>query len=117
MPSKWVQFGHLPVVKVAKKDEAYAEEILQIVCDYYQISASSLLSKDRFRRLVVPRHVYFYLMKKYTNMTLKNIGAYAGKKDHTTVIHGVNQVVDLMSVYRDLRYDVESLCHIVADKI
>lgn len=69
------------------------ESLQQQVVAYYNISLDDLRGKSRKKGIVAARQVAMYLIKKYTTHSLKSIGSYFGGRDHTTVIHAV-QVVD-----------------------
>ena len=45
------------------------------------------------------RYVYYTIAKRMTKASLKAIGEIVGNRDHTTIIHGIEQFKDLMSVY------------------
>ena len=47
------------------------------------------MSPLRTKEIVLARHIAMYLMKKLTNRSLEQIGAFFGGKDHTTVLHGL----------------------------
>jgi len=67
---------------------------VEIVTSY---SYDTLTLKKRKRSMVHARQLIFYFLKKYTSYTLKNIGKFFGK-DHTTVIHGIQTINDLLYV-------------------
>ena len=52
--------------------------------------------KTRKREIVVARQVSMYLAKEYTNMSLKSIGSHFGGRDHSTVIHAIQSINNLM---------------------
>jgi chromosomal replication initiation ATPase DnaA len=51
--------------------------------------------KTRKREVVTARHIAMYMIDKYTDLSLANIGAFCGRRDHTTVIHGKRNVENL----------------------
>lgn len=71
------------------------ENIQKTVCDFYKIKLIDLHSKKRTRILVRPRQMAMALAKELTNMSLPEIGASFGGRDHTTVIHACHKVNDL----------------------
>lgn len=82
--------------------------IINVGCDYFDISMETLQGKCRKREYVMPRQIIMYLLVAYTDMTYVNIGS-VFHKDHTTVIHSKNTIKDLMSVDDDVRERVEEL--------
>ena len=73
------------------------EQIQRRVCRYFEISQQDMLSKSRTRKLVIPRQIAIYLVKKYTPLSLTDIGQHFGGKDHSTVIASINRVERMMS--------------------
>jgi Bacterial dnaA protein helix-turn-helix len=71
--------------------------ISAIVAKEYGVSKVDLLSDRRTDNVVRPRHVIMYLAKALTTSSLPAIAHRLGKRDHTTVIHGVRKIEALLS--------------------
>lgn len=84
------------------------EKIIKVVCKYYNLSLKELEMKDRHRDKVRARHVIFYFIRKFTNMSLKDTAGIFFM-DHTTVIHGLQKLKDLMDVELELKAQVDLL--------
>lgn len=69
--------------------------IKQSVSEYTGIQVPKLESKSRKRELVEARQMAMWLIKKHCTYSLKTIGESFGR-DHTTVIHSINTVNDLI---------------------
>ncbi|MGI2298977.1 chromosomal replication initiator protein DnaA [Candidatus Cardinium hertigii] len=82
--------------------ETTIEAIQQQVVAHYAISLDVLKGKSRKKELVMARQTAMHLIKKYTTHSLKTIGAYFGGRDHTTVIHAVGVINDLLD--KDTQY-------------
>lgn len=80
----------------SKEVEINADYIQDFVSEYFDVSVELLKSKTRRREIVVARQVGMYLTKEFTNLSLKSIGFHYGGRDHTTVIHAINTVNDLI---------------------
>ena len=72
------------------------EYILDLVSDHFKVPVDTLQSKTRKRHVVIARQMSMYLIQKLTDQTLKNIGETFGGRDHSTVIHAVKTIRDLM---------------------
>jgi chromosomal replication initiator protein len=72
--------------------EALANSIFTVVCAYYGQTKTQVLSKDRYRRVCMPRQVTMYFLKRFTKMTLKEIAFFMGGRDHTTTIHSIKAI-------------------------
>jgi len=71
--------------------------VLEGVCFVMGQDINRVKTKGRFRELVVCRHLFYYLSKYYYGATLKEIG-HLTNTDHTSVIHGINVINDLLSI-------------------
>jgi hypothetical protein len=71
--------------------------VLEGVCFVMGQDINRVKTKGRFRELVVCRHLFYYLSKYYYGATLKQIGQLTNT-DHTSVIHGINVINDLLSI-------------------
>ena len=73
------------------------EDIQKQVAGHYNIKVSDMHSARRSRAVARPRQVAMYLSKKLTSKSLPEIGRKFGGKDHTTVMHAVKRVEELMA--------------------
>ena len=83
------------------------ESIVKYISNETGVSVKDMISKKRLKEYVDARHIAMYLTCKHTDMTLKSIGRFFGGRDHSTVLHAKENVVNQMEVYRDLRKKVE----------
>lgn len=72
------------------------EAVQHATAAHYQISLESLKGRSRKKEIVIARQTAIHLSKKYTTHSLKSIGAYFGGRDHTTIIHALQMVEDLL---------------------
>jgi chromosomal replication initiator protein len=68
------------------------ERIAQRVGGYFRVEPRKLQSRLRSRQFLVPRQVGMYLAKQLTGLSLEQIGAYFGGRDHSTVLHACRKV-------------------------
>ena len=85
------------------------DDILETVCNHFNVSTASVHSKSRKRDIVVARQVSMYLAQKYTKMPSARIGKLVGGRDHSTVIHSCTQVEQRMKVDSVFQSDVQSI--------
>ena len=90
------------------------EEIQKKVADYYGLRLADMHSPRRARPLARPRQVAMYLCKIMTEHSLPDIGRKFGGRDHTTIIHGIRRIEELMTTDADMARDVEILKRAVA---
>jgi chromosomal replication initiator protein len=84
-------------------------EIQKRVCEHYNIKVSEMSSARRARNIARPRQVAMYLAKQLTSKSLPDIGRHFGDRDHTTVMHAVSRVTELMGADANFAEDVELL--------
>lgn len=83
--------------------------IQKTVSDYFDIKLDDLKAKTRKKEIVTARQVAMYFSKEFTNHSLKSIGYHFGGRDHSTVIHAVQTVNDLMETDTSFRNSVNEL--------
>jgi chromosomal replication initiator protein len=72
------------------------EEIQRAVAEHWKIRLADMTSPCRVRAVVRPRQVAMYLAKQLTARSLPEIGRKFGDRDHTTVMHAVARVSELI---------------------
>jgi chromosomal replication initiator protein len=85
------------------------EEIQRKVAEHYNIRLTDMSSARRSRQVARPRQVAMYLAKQLTSRSLPEIGRRFGNRDHTTVMHAVSRVSQLMATDAAFAEDVELL--------
>ena len=83
--------------------------IQQLVSEAFGISIEELTSKNRSAELALARQVAMYLARNKTNESLQQIAYAFNKKDHTTVIHANNKVVELLKTDLRVRTYVDNI--------
>ncbi len=71
-----------------------ADLILRTVCSFFTLRQEDLKGSSRRREVVVPRQIGMYLTRDMTNMSLPQIGAFYGNRDHTTVLHACSTIAE-----------------------
>lgn len=85
------------------------DEIIETVCNHFNVSPSAVGGKSRKRDFVVARQVSMYLAQKYTKMPASRIGKLVGNRDHSTVIHSCTQVENRLKVDKEFLAEIQSL--------
>ena len=89
--------------------EVGIDYIQKTVSEYFSVRLDDLKAKTRKKEIVTARQVAMYFSKEHTNHSLKSIGYHFGGRDHTTVIHAVQTVNDLIDTDSTIRYAVKEL--------
>lgn len=74
----------------------HPDEIVKKVCSFYDIKTTQITGPKRDARLVRARQIAMYLLKKELKLTYAEIGNMMGGRDHTTVMHGVEKVENVL---------------------
>ncbi len=89
--------------------EVGIDYIQKTVSDYFNIPQEDLKAKTRKKEIVIARQVAMYFSKDYTNHSLKSIGYHFGGRDHSTVIHAVQSVNDMIDTNAKFRFSIDEL--------
>jgi chromosomal replication initiator protein len=84
------------------------ERIRELVAQRWRVRADALSSKRRTKDVTVPRQVAMYLIKETLGISLVRIGEFFGGRDHSTVIHSIRKVEELMRTDAVFRQQVEA---------
>jgi chromosomal replication initiator protein len=84
--------------------------IIRSISKYYPFTLEDLRSKGRSKDLSAARQVAMFFMKKMTDRSLRDIGAYLGGRDHSTVMHALEKVErqGQQSAFRELLKKIEA---------
>ncbi len=85
------------------------EEIQRKVAEHYNVRLSDLIGPKRLRTIARPRQVAMYLSKQLTPRSLPEIGRRFGGRDHTTIMHGVRKIEELITTDSQLSDDLQLL--------
>jgi chromosomal replication initiator protein len=96
------------IIKEIQSDVS-VDFIQKTVAEYFKVDLESLKSKIKKREIVIPRQVAMYFCKRYTQLTLALIGNNFGGRDHSTVIHALESVEDMMKTDSNFKSSVEEL--------
>ncbi len=81
--------------------------IIDVVAEQFGIFPEDIVSKKRNSEFVQPRQICMYLCRHLTEESLQNIGKALGKKDHTTVIHGIDKITADIETNPEVKNRVE----------
>ena len=85
------------------------DDIMDTVCNHFNVTATAVNSKSRKRDYVVARQVTMYLAQKYTKMPASRIGKLVGNRDHSTVIHSCSKVEERLKVDAAFNDEINSI--------
>jgi chromosomal replication initiator protein len=89
------------------------ENIQKTVADFYRLKLVDLLSKKRTRNIARPRQTAMCLARELTQLSLPEIGAAFGGRDHTTVLHACRTIENLRNIDTAFNTDFNMLNQIL----
>tara|TARA_B100000949_G_scaffold231659_1_gene244240 strand:+ start:1481 stop:2836 length:1356 start_codon:yes stop_codon:yes gene_type:complete len=85
------------------------DQIQKKVAEHFNVKISDMHSARRSRTVARPRQIAMFLAKNLTTRSLPEIGRKFGGRDHTTVIHAIKKVQELVKNDSSLSEDIEIL--------
>ena len=95
------------VIYPNKPKEITPSLIINVVAEHFGVKVEDITSKRRNSEFVQPRQVVMYLCRELTDTSFADIGKMLGKKDHTTIIHGVNKIASEINSNEELRNKID----------
>lgn len=83
--------------------------IINIVCEHFNITLNDIASRKKNQQIAYPRQIAMYLCKHYTDKSLQEIAAALGKKDHSTIIHGIKRIEHDLETNTTLQNNIDVL--------
>lgn len=85
------------------------QKIIESICSYYNISEDELLGKSKQKNVALPRQIAMYLCKTLTNLNFVMIAKALGNRDRTTVMYGVDKIMESIKTDSSLKADVDAI--------
>jgi len=97
------------IIKEQVRKPVNLNQILKTVANYYSVRVTDIKGKRRTKDIVIPRQIAMFLMYDMTQTPYMSIGELMGGRDHTTVMHGVQKVEDVMMLESKTRQDIANI--------
>lgn len=78
------------------------DAVTKVIQKHFFYGLTELRSKNRTKDISLARQITMYLMKQVTNKSLREIGEFLNRKDHTTIAHAIQRIDDLRKIDVDL---------------
>lgn len=85
------------------------DKIIEKVADYYKVPVNNIREKNRRKEVALCRQIAMYISKEVTNNSLKTIGLNFGGRDHSTVIHAIQQIEALKNSDSYISKDIHDI--------
>lgn len=93
----------------AKTKEITPDSIKKTVAKYFGVKISDMESEKRSKNIAFPRQVAIYLIREHTNYSLPQMGKLFGGRDHTTIRHSYEKIVEEIKTDRELQDTIETI--------
>lgn len=91
------------------KKDVTPQLIINTVAEHFGITPGDISSNKRNSEIVIPRQIVMYLCRTMIDIPLKTIGTYIGKRDHSTIIHGIKKVEEELENSDSMKETIESI--------
>jgi chromosomal replication initiator protein len=85
------------------------DAIQKVVCEHFGVKLQDMKARKRTKEVATARQVAMYLAKRFTNLSLTEIGNAFGGKDHATVIYACRQIEEKKAMDPALAKIIETL--------
>ena len=85
------------------------ENCLSVIASMYSIQVVDILGSSRSAKVVLPRHIAMYILKKKYDLTYAKIGSLLNGRDHSTVMNGCTKIENDIQINPELRMAVEAI--------
>ncbi len=104
---------HLLGEKVEKSKFLHPDDVVSIICNFYNIKSTQIKGERRSAVFVKPRQICMYILKEDVGLSLVEIGNLLGGRDHTTVMHGVDRVSEKLQADVRIMEEVKNIRQII----
>ncbi len=91
------------LVEEEKNQGLTADDIIEAVCNYFDITKQDIIGKKKSKEVVEPRMIAIYLISEIIEMPLVSIGKVFGGRDHTTIMHSRDKISDQIKTSQKTR--------------
>jgi len=89
--------------------EASPTIIVNIVAEHFHLESEDILGKKQTKDIVLARQIAMYLIKDYTNCSLRRIANIFNKPDHSPVKNAIKNIETTMELNPTLRNEVQKI--------
>ncbi|MBR1630196.1 MAG: chromosomal replication initiator protein DnaA [Lachnospiraceae bacterium] len=97
------------IISQDQSKEITAQSIIEEVAEYYNLTMDQMISKDRKKTIARPRQIAMYLCREMISSPLDAIGKLLGGRNHATIIHGYEKIVEEMKTDNKLQWDIDTI--------
>jgi chromosomal replication initiator protein len=92
-----------------EKNRITPETIIESVAKYYNLDKGVILSSTRTRNVSLARHISMYLIRKYINLSLNEIGSLFNGKNHSVVLLSIKKIENSIEKDEKIKNDIQAI--------
>lgn len=100
---------HLGVDLAKKIVVRTPEDVIDVVANYFKLPKTELISEMRKKEVLMPRQICMYLIREALSQSYETIGERFSGRNHTTVMHACNKIIEEMRENAKIMRDVNAL--------
>lgn len=85
------------------------QDIIQGICTYYNLKQSQIKGSQRSEHIARARQIAMFLLRRELKLKFEEIAILLKRKDHTTVLHGVKKIIQLMTKDQSFKDEVDTI--------
>ena len=97
------------IISPDEKKVITPEYIISVVAEHFNVTVNDIIGNKRNSKIVIPRQISMYLCREITSTPLKTIGKCLGNRDHTTIMHGIDKIVNEINSDDNLKNTIDIL--------
>jgi chromosomal replication initiator protein len=86
-----------------------ADDIIKVVCNYFNVKLYNLKSRKRTKSISLPRNVAIYLLREKLNISLQEIGEIFGGRDHATILYSIKVIEDKIKKDQEIKEMINTI--------
>ena len=95
------------IISPDSSEKITPDHIIEVVAEHYGLRPEDIKSQRRTKEVVLPRQIAMYLIRIMNDISLKDVGRILGNRDHATIIHGYEKIINEMNQNPDLAQNIE----------
>jgi chromosomal replication initiator protein len=103
-------------IKDEQVESLSPEKIIDCTCKYFNITKEDIVGKKRDKEIVMPRQICMYLINNMLDLPLSSIGKLFGGRDHTTIIHARDKIVEDLEQNKNLEITLDDIKSLINEK-
>lgn len=91
------------------KTKTTPQQVIKSVCSYYNVAPGLVKKPTRKENVVLPRQIVMYVLREGLGLKLEEVAFILKRKDHTTIMHGVDKITSLIMKDAKIKEDVDRI--------